>query len=347
MNNELKDPLEKVSNSLRRAVSINKSKETDLRTTMNTIQRECRRSFNTWSLKQEKFLRAKQNLVPAMQLDEAFQTKNVKNDDTTQTKPRERRITLVRAVAPVSLADANRSRSPADLVLPSITAHNKTDGRREKISTSGLLPPVITLANTSQFFQENKRTRRISDHRQPLTSFTTNERGYKHNLSSRMVKKTGKVDLTTAKKLLDHSNVHHQATDLETNEEKSSKQVMPGITEETGYTSHQEHSLISGNLLPDITPTDNTNQRAKEQWKKVRESLTKITGKKKKTDINKLSMIELTKLYEEIRECRYLRVGNHSRFTAEHPDHTSRTCKCLACTVKDKNKLKNHLSAPE
>lgn len=348
MNNELKDPLEKVSNSLRRAVSINKSKEIDLRTTMNTIQRECRRSFNTWSLKQEKFLRAKQNLVPAIQLDQAFQTKNVKNDDTTQTKPRERRITLVRAVAPVSLADANRSRSPADLVLPSIRKPNKTDGRRKKISTSGLLPPVITLANTSQFFQENKRTRRISDHRQPLTSFTNNESGYKHILSSRRVKKVSKVvDLTTDKKLLDHSNVHHQATDLETNEEKSSKQVMPGIMEETGYTSNQEHSLISGNLLPDITPTDNTNQRAKEQWKKVRESLTKITGKKKKTDINKLSMIELTKLYEEIRECRYLRVGNHSSFTAEHPDHTSRTCKCLACTVKDKNKLKNHLSAPE
>ena len=171
MNNELRDPLEKVSNSLRRAVSINKSKETDLRTTVNTIQRERRRSFNTWSLKQEKFLRAKQNLVPTMLYEQASQVKGTKTGDSHDNNQRQRRVTIVRAVAPVRLAVTNRSKSP-DVNLPNIKSHSK-DGRRKKKSNSEVLPPVITLANSSQFFHESKGMRRISDHKQALTSFTT------------------------------------------------------------------------------------------------------------------------------------------------------------------------------
>ena len=346
MNNELRDPLEKVSNSLRRAVSINKSKETDLRTTMNTIQRERRRSFNTWSLKQEKFLRAKQNLVPAMLFDQGSQKKSTKTDGSKHNKPRERRITLVRAVAPVSLADANRSRSP-DIKRSSIPAH-KTEGKRKKKSTAGMLPPVITLANSSQFFQESKRTRRISDHRQPFTSLTSDNKEREHDISSRKVRKSSNI----AAFAYDKIPLNQSGTAMEATEQENSQQAMPGIIEERDTNTHKSdppYTPVSADLPPDISATDNNeaNQRAKMQWKKVRDSLGKITEKKKKTDINKLSMLELTKLFEEIRECRYLRVGNHSSFTADRADHMSTTCKCVACAVKDKHKLKNHLSAPE
>ena len=333
MNNELRDPLEKVSNSLRRAVIINKSKDTDLRTTMNTIQRERRRSFNTWSLRQEKFLRAKQNLVPAMLFDQARQRNlSKKTDDSQQDKPRERRITLVRAVAPVSLTTANRSNSP-DLKLPSIAEHKK-DERRKKKSTPGVLPPVITLAISSQFFQESKRTRCISDH---------TSRHQTQDYTQERVKRGRKISNITgfasdAKQRIHQSNAQHKRTAVD-------------VTADGAQPNSQgsDRSLKKGDLIPALNTTDNDegNERAKGQWKKVRDSLGKITGKKRKTDINKLSMMELTKLFEEIRECRYLRVGNQSSFTAERANHTGTTCKCLACTVKDKNKLKNHLSAPE
>lgn len=345
MNNELRDPLEKVSNSLRRAVIINKSKDTDLRTTMNTIQRERRRSFNTWSLRQEKFLRAKQNLVPAMLFDQARQRNlSKKTDDSQQDKPRERRITLVRAVAPVSLATANRSNSP-DLKLPSIAEHKK-DERRKKKSTPGVLPPVITLAISSQFFQESKRTRRISDH---------TSRHQTQDYTQERVKRDRKFSNITgfasdAKQRIHQSNAQHKRTAVDVTADDAIHQPMQNIMEERNTNSQgSDRSLKKGDLIPAPNTTDNDegNERAKGQWKKVRDSLGKITGKKRKTDINKLSMMELTKLFEEIRECRYLRVGNQSSFTAERANHTGTTCKCLACTVKDKNKLKNHLSAPE
>ena len=86
MKNELRDPLEKLSKSLRRAVSINKSKETDLKATMNTIQRERRRSFNAWSMRKEKFLRAKQNRVPVLHFQQATLPKRTKTDNSHNTK---------------------------------------------------------------------------------------------------------------------------------------------------------------------------------------------------------------------------------------------------------------------
>ena len=351
MNNELRDPLEKVSNSLRRAVSINKSKETDLRTTMNTIQRERRRSFNTWSLKQEKFLRAKQSLVPAMLFDQDAQMKRTKTDDSKDNKTRQRRITLVRAVAPVSLAAAYGSNTP-DNKLPSITTH-KTNGRRKKKSKSEVLPPVITLANSSQFIQESKRTRRISDHRQPLSSFTseTSGREMQNNIYNKRVRSDIASFASGKKRHIPQSvNQPTKTPRVATKEETTQLEPMPGITEERSTSSQaSERSLTPKNsdLLPAISTTDEEegNERAKGQWTKVRQSLEKITGKKQRTDINKFSMMELTKLFEEIRECRYLRVGNQSSFTEEPANHI--TCKCLACTIKDKNKLKNHLSAPD
>lgn len=374
MNNELRDPLEKVSNSLRRAVSINRSKETDLRTTMNTIQRERRRSFNTWSLKQEKFLRAKQNLVPAMLFDEASQTQTTKNANKQQeeNKPRKRRITLVKAVSPVTLAAANRSRSPEvnnPLKLPSITSDLKNGTRRKKKSKSQVLPPVITLAKSSHFFQESKKTRRISEYRQPYVSFTsgdsdreTFENAEKEKKKARKLSKIAVFAADQKQRYIPSlSHQLYSKTVADDTEDEIDEKPMPDIAEEGLTSSRQgsnepltpnsdEKNLTREDSLSstDTTDKDGSKQRAKGQWKKVRDSLGTITEKRKKTDINKFSMMELTKLFEEIRECRYLRVGNQSRFTAEHTSsQSSNSCKCLACAIKDKNKLKNHLSAPE
>ena len=145
MNNELRDPLDRVSNSLRRAVSINKSKETDLRTTMKSIQQERRRSFNSWSLRQEKFLRAKQNLVPSILSDQPSQLESSPNSDAyQQIKTRKRRITFVKAVAPVTLSrDNGKSRTLSEQTtpkVPNIVEDRNIDGKKRKKSKAQVLP---------------------------------------------------------------------------------------------------------------------------------------------------------------------------------------------------------------
>ena len=368
MNNELRDPLEKVSNSLRRAVSINRSKETDLRTTMNTIQRERRRSFNTWSLKQEKFLRAKQNLVPAMLFDQSAQAQTARHTDAQQegkNKQRKRRVTLVKAVAPVSLAAAHRDRSSEvnyPLQLPDIGSEQNKGSKRKKKSKSQVLPPLITLANSSQFFQESKRERRISERRQPFVSFMGADRARETFEDLEKEKRKARKLSDSAAFCSDEKQEYESSLSNQScvgiladdDEVEIVQNSMPDITEER-LISRQGSSEIE-NLNSDTkdlsTHTsegsrDESRQRAKGQWEKLRDSLGTISEKKKKADINKFSMMELTKLFEEIRECRYLRVGDHSRFTAEQTSQNTYTCKCLACAIKDKNKLKDHLSAPK
>ena len=371
MNNELRDPLEKVSKSLRRAVSINRSKETDLRTTMNTIQRERRRSFNTWSLKQEKFLRAKQNLVPAMLFDRSSQGQSTRHTDAQEegNKQRKRRITLVKAVSPVTLAAAHRNRSPEvnhPLKLPDIAPEQKKGFKRKKKFKSQVLPPVITLANSSHIFQESKKQRRISEHRQPLVSFTDRAQEALEMLEKerrRARKLSDLVAFGSDEKQPYDSSLSNQAyfrTVADDAEDEMAQNLMPDIVEERATSRHgsQETQIRNGDTIDPTrtseesrcstsTETDEGHQRAEGQRKKLRDSLGAISAKKKKNDVNKFSMMELTKFFEEIRDCRYLRVGSHSRFTTEHTNQNSNTCKCLACVIKDKNKLKNRLSAPE
>lgn len=371
MYNELRDPLEKVSNSLRRAVSINRSKETDLRTTMNTIQRERRRSFNTWCLKQEKFLRAKQNLVPAMPLfDQSSQAQSTRHTDAQEegNKQRTRRITLVKAVSPVTLAAAQRNRSPEvnyPLKLPDIVSEQKKGAKRKKKSKSQVLPPVITLAKSSQFFRESKKQRRISEHKQTdrvRETFESVEREKRRSrkLSNLVVAFGSDKKQQYDSSLANQSYVRTVAHDVQ---DEFVQNSMPDIAEER-ETSQQgtkktrilnddtkdlTHANEDSRCSTSTTERDEGHQRAQRQWKKLRESLGTFSENKTKTDISKFSMLELTKLFGEIRECRYIRVGNHSRFTAQQTSENSNlsTCKCLACAIKDKNKLKNHLSAPE
>lgn len=375
MNNELRDPLDRVSNSLRRAVSINKSKETDLRTTMKSIQQERRRSFNSWSLRQEKFLRAKQNLVPSILSDQPSQLESFPNSDAyQQIKTRKRRITFVKAVAPVTLSgDNGKSRTLSEQTtpkVPNIVEDRNIDGKKRKKSKAQVLPQVITLANSSRFFQEHNKPRRISrDHRHVFSS-NLNENNYdstknpvKEGVRARKVSTVSsplqRKQQSTSSITDGLSQVQSIRSETDFTKGRIGLNPMPSI-EENGITSseginkppgiqaHRNVSKFSNHEnSPNITATeeDEGKQTAKARWKTVRDSLPKITASKK-TDKSKLSMLELTKLFEEIRECRYLRVGSNSRYT-DHTSHSSNICKCLACAIKDKNKLKNHLSASD
>ena len=369
MNNELRDPLEKVSNSVRRAMSINRSRETDLRTTMNTIQRERRRSFNTWSLKQEKFLRAKQNLVPAMLFDQSSQAQSTRHTDVQEeeNKQRKRRVTLVKAVSPVTLAAAHRNRSPEvnyPLKTPEIASEQRKGSKRKKKSKSRvrILPSVITLAKSSQFFQESKKQRRISEHRQADKAREAFENVEKEKRRARKLSDLAAFG-SVEKQQYDSSlaNQSYVRTVTDDVQDEFVQHSMPYIAEErmTSRQGSKETQILKGETR-DLTHTsegsrcstctterDEGHQRTKGQWKKLQDSLGTISEKKKKTNINKFTMMELTKLFEEMRECRYLRVGNHSGFTAEQANQTTNTCKCFACAIKDKTKLKNHLSSPE
>lgn len=375
MNNELRDPLDRVSNSLRRAVSINKSKETDLRSTMKSIQQERRRSFNSWSLRQEKFLRAKQNLVPPMLFDQPSQLESSPNSDAyQQIKTRKRRITFVKAVAPVTLSgDNGKSRTVDEKStpkVPNIAEDRNIVRKKRKKSKSQVLPPVITLANSSRFFQERNKPRRFSRDNRQVYSSSLNENNHDNteitDKERVRARKLSTVTSPSERKQQDTlsitdglSQVHSKGSRTEVTTRRISFIPLPRI-EEKGITSSEEinespkinaqrkdSKLSNPENSPNTTATeeDGGKQRARARWKIVRDSLPKITTSKK-TDKNKLSMLELTKLFEEIRECRYLRVGSNSRFT-DHTSHSSNLCKCLACSIRDRNKLKNHLSAPD
>lgn len=375
MNNELRDPLDRVSNSLRRAVSINKSKETDLRSTMKSIQQERRRSFNSWSLRQEKFLRAKQNLVPPILFDQPSQLESSPNSDAyQQIKTRKRRITFVKAVAPVTLSgDNGKSRTVDEKStpkVPNIAEDQNIDRKKRKKSKSQVLPPVITLANSSRFFQEQNKPRRFSRDNRQVYSSSLNENNHDNteitDKERVRARKLSTVTSPSERKQQDTlsitdglSQVHSKGSRTEVTTRRISFIPLPRI-EEKGITSSEEinespkinaqrkdSKLSNPENSPNTTATeeDGGKQRARARWKIVRDSLPKITTSKK-TDKNKLSMLELTKLFEEIRECRYLRVGSNSRFT-DHTSHSSNLCKCLACSIRDRNKLKNHLSAPD
>ena len=308
MNNELRDPLEKLSNSLRRAVSINKSKETDLKATMNTIQRERRRSLNSWSMRQEKFLRTKQNRMPVMHFEQATLPQQTKTDYSHNTKSKERRINLVRAVDPVNMTTIDRNKSPGLKNGGRITT-NKNDGpgTRKKSSALEELAPVTTLANSNLFFLERKRLHR-NRHRHHFSTIAS-VMNCRELRDRKVMTKIERVDV---------ENIDREGD------------VCP---------SHPKDK----DFLPTIATAgqDGKRETAKKQWEKVRYLLGNTSEKRHK---NK-SMFELTKLFSEIRQCRYLRTGKESTSQNQQEDYTFK-CTCVACIVKDKHKLKNHLSAP-
>lgn len=308
MKNELRDPLEKLSKSLRRAVSINKSKETDLKATMNTIQRERRRSFNAWSMRKEKFLRAKQNRMPVLHFEQATLPQRTKTDNSHNTKSEERHINLVRAVDPVNMTGIDRNKSPGLKNHGGRLTTNKNDGMRKQNSLLEVLPPLTTLANSNLFFLERERLHR-NRHRQ---HFSTVANGIKCR------EFRGQKVVTTIE----------------------SVEVENFNSEGDVCLSHPSDK----DFLPTIATADQDEKRetAKEQWENVRYPLGDISEKRHK---NNLSMFDLTKLFSEIRQCRYLRTGKESTSENQQADYTIK-CTCVACTIKDKHKLKNNLGAP-
>ena len=91
--------------------------------------------------------------------------------------------------------------------------------------------------------------------------------------------------------------------------EKAGNPANPETRQDAG--KHSSLPTISA-ILPN--ENDQGNKKAVRQWKKIRESLSTIIGREKKKDISKMSMLELTSLFEGIRDCRYLRVGAHTSY---------------------------------
>lgn len=346
--NEPRDPLEKVSNSLRRAVNVNKTRESDLRNKVSTLQRERRESMNTWSLKQEKFLKAKLKMMPAIRFDERR-----RNDDNFPT----RRVTLTRAVKPMDSEEkANTpkeaqsrksSTGPSNLrsfskypnPLPPVFSSSVTTdeqphgfymqqaGKLEKLSTSDHLLSTMP------------RTRRVSDYRPSVHEYLYGNReeeqreAIRHKLSVHELQKSA----TLARKVSCYKT-HKMGEITEEN------------TKENANNNEESMSTQDRWLIPSIAnvlPKDHEqgNKKARERWRKIRESLSTIVNRQKKKDISKMSLYELTTLFEGIRECRYLRVGSHTSYRGDSIESTH--CRCIACTVKDRNKLKNNLSASD
>lgn len=369
MNNELRDPLEKVSNSLRRAVSVNKSRESDLRSKVNTIQRERRQSMNSWSLKQEKFLRAKLKMMPAIGLGNPSGRREREQTNTVKM----RKITLTRGMMPITMEetetdDPKAPMSQKDLhsssrnpLPPLIPPPAKTRTLSENRPYGFYLPHTRTIeevSKTDQNFLNNlQKTRRVSEYKSPVHTYLYGNReeeqreAIRHKLSinefhnaahlARKVSCYGAPRNEPEKIMEDiaeegegaEKSVRHR-----TNNELASNPANPESKE------HGKHSLPT---ISAVLPTENEqgNKKAIRQWRKIRESLSVIVGREKKKDLTKMSMLELTSLFEGIRDCRYLRVGAHTSYRGDSVD--SKHCRCIACTVVDKTKLKNNLSAPK
>lgn len=335
MNNEPKDPLEKVSNSLRRAVNVNKTRESDLRSKVSTIQRERRDSINTWSLKQEKFLKAKLKMMPAIKFVERREIKE-------RGEPPPRKLTF--GVKPSEIVHKEvqlrkSSNIPTDLRckypnrLPPLTTSTTTVADTQShdfhLKPGGKLEGQLTAEILNNKFP---KSRRISEYKSPVHEYLYGNReeeqrqALRHKLSVHELKNAA----TLARKVSCYGT------------------KMDEITEENDNSSfNQRHKDVAQVTISDVLPKDEEqgNRKAREKWRKIRESLSLIVARHKKKDISKMTMLELTSLFEGIRECRYLRVGNHTTYRGDSVD--SKHCRCIACTVVDKTKLRNNLGAPD
>lgn len=387
---ELRDPLDRVSNSLRRAVSINKCQETDLRSTMNTIQRERRRSVNSWSLKQEKFLRAKQKLVPALKLEQSSR----RPSQAQSMENSARCLTLAREVSPVSMSGvkygtkmpSNSPYSQTTFDRPNASGNSlpplKIPGRKAKqFRPVGLAAPIAAICN--QLFQEPlaptesqlRRARRVSEYKAAMSTDRWNEtlqrrvrrftehrgsqKGNQGSISERNRKKN--TERSGEKNVPSSSNTNllspfENISRTEGRHNKSMLDLLENLDKkENNFDPSNRHRTLGerdnsnvAELLPPLTGSrfpEGGDSKAKGKWTKVRQSLKTLTCQSQQKDISKMSLAEMTRLFEEIRECRYLRVGHHTSFRADNAMGAG--CKCLACTVKDKTKLKNNLSAPD
>ena len=337
MNKEVRDPLEKISSSLRRAVIVNKCRESDLRNEVNTIQREERRSISSWALKQEKFLKARQRQGPAIQTHR--KQKIVFNQDQSITKAYAGKATLPPVVT---------------TKIPS----------KEPVLGTDLILATNCETKITKAMRLQAKVRSFIEHKPSRVMF-----------NDTVIDDNDNKDLTSAKPV--------SGLVLEAFDEKSTKNLgsvlqgsrvptklrrsTPNVAlEEHLCSSFNEENLKSGNRnrlhsvdkleqtnksrLPPIISLlpkeeEQTNSRAKQNWRKLRESLSKLIDAREKTDITKMTLAELTRMFEEIKECRYLRVGSHTSYRGDSADTIS--CKCLACGLKDWSVLRNHMSVPE
>ena len=361
---EIRDPLDRVSNSLRRAVSINKSQETDLRSTMSTIQRERRRSVNSWSLKQEKFIRAKQKFVPTLQ------PARVTSQAKSTAKPVQR-LALIHGLSPKEGDDLNTAKEALVSDLPYSSGNRLppliVPGKRMKhFHPQGLATPTVAIR--SKLFQDSfapsdsqlRRARRVSEYKAALDTDSGTR-----SLQRRVGRFTAYKEPTISTiceqgEMTQRSALDQQDGDSYRNGRAGgpSDPSLPAMDQrEREYTRNISHET-EGKRADAVNRSDDSNRlsrtlpasqvqlkKAQQNWSRVRQSLKSIAKPSKPRDIGKLSLTEMTRLFEEIRECRYLRVGHNKGFRGDTA--TGEVCKCIACTVKDKTKLKNNMSAPQ
>ena len=355
MNNDLRDPLEKVSNSLRRAVTVNKCRESDLRNAVSTIQREQRRTMSTWALKQEKFLRARQRLAPAMHLEQSYRKRSKVFSKQC------RNIVLTRGSSPFLVA----SNFPVNSLPPVLTS--KKPPKQFEIAAA----VILATDNESQESEAKRlqaKVRRFTEYRQPHVTF---DDAVFEDVDSGSKNPTMEGEGDVALDTSDMQSTKQLGPVLRVASFRARlRRSVPNIIEHTGSgqdalvnngdlleTGHRNRSksedIVSNSLKPlppilSLLPkeSEQINSRARQNWRKLRESLSKLTdSRKRKTDISKMTLAELTRMFEDIKECRYLRVGNHTSYRGDSEETV--TCKCLACALKDKSKLRNHMSAPE
>lgn len=351
MNKEPRDPLEKVSSSLRRAVNVNRTRESDLRSKVSTLQREHRESMNTWSLKQEKFLKAKLKMMPAIKMVERRETK-----DTVSSRPR--KMTLTHGVKPVTMNTETRTNTPIKDIQLRKSAIVPSDLRAVS-KYPNPLPPLVsssvatteTPPQTGFYLQQTGKLEELSTTDQQLNKFPKKRRitEYKSPVHEYLYGNREEEQRVALRQRISVHELQNAAT-LARKVSCYGARKMEGINEEDakdngGQDREEKDKPVQS--ISSILPKDDEqgNRMAVEKWRKIRESLSTIAGRQKKKDISKMSMLELTSLFEGIRDCRYLRVGNHTSYRGDSVD--SNHCRCIACTVADKTKLRNNLSASD
>lgn len=341
MNNELRDPLEKISSSLRRAVTVNKCRESDLRNAVSTIQREERRSLSTWALKQEKFLKARQKLVPTIRMEQIYR-RQPNGSVNRQNYGRSTRYNVsFGALPPVITTKIPSKESEMEAAIILAANNNTQEAAAKKLQA---------------------KVRRFTDDRKPRITF--NDNNIEDNDDNRFTsaKPIGEVafDVESTKQLGTVLQVASFPTKLRRSMPNIMKREFSGrdvVTKgeflEPGHRNRSQSEDIQTNLTPlppiiSLLPkeTDQVNSRARQNWRKLRESLSKlIDSRERNLDMSKMTLAQLTRMFEDIKECRYLRVGNHTSYRGD--SEKTAACKCLVCALKDKSSLRNHMSAPK
>ena len=162
----LKDPLEKISGTVRKAVSLNRNEVGGLRNTVTQIKRDRHRSVSKLSKQQEAFLKKQTKLLPALRF--------VSQVTSLQ---KSRRISRVNEVIPLH-AEIHDQRSTLQSRSPEPKPREPmTEPLPRKISTHPyrVLPPIRKQSQHEKLGTEQiKKQRRMSEYQKEYSSLQQN-----------------------------------------------------------------------------------------------------------------------------------------------------------------------------